>query len=283
MKIAIVGPRCSLAEGFIEKLRKSDDYWSLSFFHNCDLSPLIEFKGEEIPILSISPKNIQEAAPDVVIFFPQEDYREAILAIELLNVKIIDTTGAFIADPTIPLILPPVNENLILKHNLISLPSFNTALFIPILYSIDSRFHIKRASIITEDRKPSKSLFLENDYTPEEIDSINEMSKILDNDSLRITITNREYSNSLWHNYFFNISLAKPFNTEDLLGQLKKVASVYSKRDMGDFDTDKDLILRRYRRDLSLDSGIHLWVTTKDHHQPLLRAILTVIEKIKAG
>ena len=283
MKIAIVGPRSPLAEAFIDKLRKSEDLWSLSFYHTSDLSPLIEFKGEEIPVRPINGEYLKEADPEVVIFFPQEDYREAILATELLDLKIIDTTGAFIGDPTIPLILPPVNDELVLKHNLVSLPSFDTALFVPVLYGLDRRFHIKRASIIAQDKEPTKDFFRENDYDSEEINSINEMSKILDNDSLRITVTHKECDKNSLHNYFLNISMARPFNTEDLLAQLKIVASVYSQKDLGDFDLTKDLILRRYRRDLSLDSGIHLWISTEDPQQPLLRAILTVLEKIKAG
>ncbi|NLB23624.1 MAG: hypothetical protein GX833_10330 [Clostridium sp.] len=222
-------------------------------------------------------------APEVVIFFPQEDYQEAILATELLDLKIIDTTGAFISDPTIPLILPPVNDELVLKHNLVSLPSFDTALFVPVIHSLDRRFHIKRVSIISQDKEPNKDFFLQNDYDTSEINSINEMSKILDNDSLRITVTHKEYNASPLHNYFFNITMARPFNTEELLTQLRVVASVYSQKDLGTFDLEKDLVLRRYRRDLSLDSGIHLWISTKDPQQPLLRAILSVLEKIKAG
>lgn len=283
MKIAIVGPRSPLAEAFIDILRKNDDPWSLSFYHNSDLSPLIEFKGEEIPVLPISGKHLKEVAPDVVIFFPQEDYREAILATELLDLKIIDTTGAFIGDPTIPLILSPVNDELVLKHKLISLPSFDTALLVPILYGLDRRFHIRRASIITQDKEPTKDFFLKNDYDTEEINSINEMAKILDNDSLRITVTHKERDKDFLHNYYINIAMARPFSTEELLTQLRVVASVYSQRDLGTFDMEKDLILRRYRRDLSLDSGIHLWISTKDPQQPLLRAIVSVLKKIKAG
>lgn len=283
MKLAIVGPRCSLAEAFIDTLRSSAEDWTLCFYHASDFSPLIEYKGQEIPIQSLHHGALKEAMPDVVLFFPQEDYREVMLEAELEGFKIIDTTGAFIGDPTIPLVLPPVNEELILRHHLISLPSFDTALFVPVLHALDHRFHVKRASIITQDREPSKEFFLRNDYSPEEITSINEMSKILDNDSLRITVTHKDRLEGPWHNYYLNITMGRPFNTEDLLGLLKTAAKVYSHKDAGNFDMEKDLILRRYRRDLSLDSGIHLWITTKDPQKPLLRALLAVLDRIKAG
>lgn len=284
MKIAIIGPRSPLAQVFLELLDSYDQDQSLdiSFFHKSDLSPLIEFGEREIAVVKFDIEKLRDFNPKLIIFFPQEDYKEEILLAEQINSKIIDATGAFINDPTIPLIMPTINHELLTKHQLVSLPSYESAIFIPILHAIDRRFVIRRASIICHDLEPTEELFLDNNYTSQEINSINEISKILDNDTLRLTVSHREKYREDRLNYFVNVSMAKPFSTEELLLQLRDAASVFSNKDSGSIDLDRDLILRGYRRDLSLDSGICLWLSTRDPYRPLTRGIIEILDFLKA-
>lgn len=283
MKISIVGPRSSLAQVFLDVLKDHDrdENLDISLFHKSDFSPLIELGTREIPVLKFDLDKLMEISPEVIIFFPEENYLEEILLAEQTSAKIIDATGAFINDPTIPLVLPPINMELLNRHQLVSLPCYDTAMFIPILYAIDRRFIIRRVSVVYHDQEPIKDLFQDNDYTPQEINSINEISKILDNDTLRLTVSHREKYREDRLNYFINISMAKPFSTEEILKQLKDTALVYSEKDRENLDDDHDLILRGFRRDLSLDSGIHLWISTKEPFRPLTRAIIEIIDFLR--
>lgn len=285
MKIAIVGPRSPIAQAFLNLIEESEESWDMEvvFFHKSGLSPLIEFNQREYSVDTLDIESLKNADIQAIIFFPQEDYSQEILEAEALDYKVIDATGAFIADPTVPLVMPRINKEHILRHNLISLPSQNTAIFAPLLDSLDKRFVIRRVSIFCQDKTVNKDFFLNNDYCLKEINTINEISKILDNDSLRLTVTNVEKPDALYCNYFINISMAKPFNTEELLNQLKNQAGIMSQKDKESINFEKDIILRRYRRDLSLDSGIHLCIATKNPAGPLLEAIVDILELIKAG
>ncbi|NLY72140.1 MAG: hypothetical protein GX079_00420 [Tissierellia bacterium] len=285
MKIAIVGPNSPIAQAFLNLLEETKEgrAMEITFYHKSGLSPLIEFSQREYPVTTLNIESLKNTNTQAILFFPQEDYSKEILEAEALDCKVIDVTGAFIADPTVPLVIPRINKEHVLRHNLISLPSQTAAIFAPLLDSLDKRFTIRRASVFCQDKSTSKEFFLNNDYCTEEIDTINEISKILDNDSLRLTVTNVEKPNAIYTNYFVNISMAKPFNTDELLSQLKNQAGIMSIRDKDTIDFEKDLILRRYRRDLSLDSGIHLCIATKNPSGPLLEAIVDILEIIKAG
>lgn len=285
MKLAIVGPQSPLAQAFLDLL---EDYpisqeGQLNFFHKAGFSPLIEYRGREYPVESFDLDRLRDLDPQAVLFFDEEDYREEIQQAEYLNSKVIDTTGAYINEPTIPLIMPKINGQLIHKHNLVSLPSYPAAIFAPLLSSIDKRFTIRRVAIHCQDQAKHKDFFLPNSYCPSETSTLNEVLKILDNDSLHLTVTDLEGLDKEYSNFFINVSMARPFNTEELLNQIKKQAGILSHKDRETIDFNKDLILRRYRRDLSLDSGIHLWVTTKNPYGPLLEALMELLELIKAG
>lgn len=282
MKLAIVGPHCPMAEQFIDYLRQEKVSWELSFYHLSDRSPLIEFLGKEYPVLPLDEDEIG-LDYDAYLFFPQEDYRELMLTTEAKGAKVLDCTGTFVNEPTVPLVMPPINEKLVHKHNLLCLPSFGTALIIPILWGLDQRFRLKRVSILSNEKKPSNLLFHDDEYSDDEINSINEVSKILDNDCIRYTVSHFEEKESKWKDYFFNLEFSRPFNVEDLLSQLLNAANVYSKRDVTKGKEEHELILRRYRRDLSLDSGIHMWISTQDPKLPLLRGIYEILSELETG
>ena len=283
MKLAIVGPHCPLAEQFIAYLKEKEILWDLSFFHLSERSPLLEFMGKEYPVLPLNKEEVEAATFDAYLFFPQEDYRELMLSLESRGCKVLDCTGTFVNEPTVPLVLPPINHQLVHKHNLICLPGAATALIVPILCAVDHRFKIKRVSVATHERKKSSQVFFDNEYSDEEINAINEAAKILDNDSIRYTISHLDENNSEWEDFFFNLEFSRPFNVDDLLLQLLSCANVYGKRDATKEKLDRELILRRYRRDLSLDSGIHMWISTQDTLRPLFRGIHTLLGEIQTG
>lgn len=283
MKLAIVGPRCPLAQQFLSYLAEEEHQWELSFFHLSDRSPLIEFRDQEYPTRRLCDELLHREDFDAYLFFPQEDYRDMMLAIEAKGYKVIDCTATFVNEATVPLVLPPMNHQLIHSTNLLCMPSPATALLMPILYGLDQRFRLKRVSVITHDRKASNQLFLANEYSDEEINSINEVSKILDNDSIRFTTSHLEERPGPWKDFYFNIEFARPFNVEELLSQLHSTGKVYSQRDVSKEILSKELILRRYRRDLSLDSGIHMWISTQDTKRPLFRGIYSLLKEIQTG
>jgi len=157
---------------------------------------------------------------------------------------VIDNSSAFRMNPDIPLVVPEVNPDAVLKHNgIIANPNCSTIQMVVALKPLHDKAKIKRIVVTTfqsvsgkgkeamdELFEQTKSLlsfgdvkvevfphqiafnciphidaFLDNAYTKEEVKMVDETKKIMEDDSLRITATTVRVPVYIGHSESVNI------------------------------------------------------------------------------
>jgi len=168
------------------------------------------------------------------------------------GIVVIDNSSAWRMDPKVPLVVPEVNPQEILKHNgIIANPNCSTIQAVVVLKPLHDRYGIKRIVYSTyqavsgagmkgyndlergiKGYPPEKfphpifgnclphiDVFLDNGYTKEEIKMIEETKKILGDYSLRITATTVRVPVFNGHSESINVEFEKNFD----LAELKQV------------------------------------------------------------
>ncbi len=165
------------------------------------------------------------------------------------GVVVIDNSSAFRMDDLVPLVVPEVNPEDILKHQgIIANPNCSTIQAMVALKPLHDKYIIKRVVYSTyqavsgagmggykdleeglKGNPPEKfphpiagnciphiDVFMENGYTKEEIKMINETRKILHEPNLAVTATTVRVPVFDSHSESINIEFEKPFNIEDV-------------------------------------------------------------------
>jgi aspartate-semialdehyde dehydrogenase len=115
---------------------------------------------------------------------------------------------------------------------------------------------------------PHCDVFLENDYTREEMKMVNETRKILGDDSLRITATTVRVPVQGGHSEAVNIEFERPFEVAQVKQLLSESPGIIVEDDpasnrypMPLFAHGKDeVFVGRIRRDESIENGLNLWI-----------------------
>jgi len=165
------------------------------------------------------------------------------------GVVVIDNSSAWRMDPTVPLVVPEVNPDDILKHNgIIANPNCSTIQAMVALKPLHDKYTIKRVVYSTyqavsgagmagwqdlegglKGEAPKKfphpiannclphiDVFLPNGYTKEEMKMVNETRKILGDDSIRITATTVRVPVFNSHSESINLEFEKQFDIDEL-------------------------------------------------------------------
>lgn len=265
---------------------------------------VVNFKGKEWKIIGLEAAVAE--APAIALFSAgasvSKEWAPRFAAAES---KVIDNSSAWRMDPEIKLVVPEVNA-VALSHDdrIIANPNCSTIQMVVALSPLHKKYGIKRLVISTyqsftgtgmqavkqyeleskgftpkpeemayhypifENCLPHCDVFLENDYTREEMKLVNETRKILSDDQIRITATAVRVPVNGGHSESVNAELGQAFKIEDiknLLGQAEGLTllddpATYS-YPMPLFAKDKDAVfVGRVRRDESLDNGLNLWI-----------------------
>lgn len=214
---------------------------------------------------------------------------------------VVDNSSFFRMDTEVPLVVPEVNLEDAFSHkkNIIANPNCSTIQAVVILKPLLDKYNIKRVIYSTyqavsgagqkgiDDLQkfkegytlqkfnyqivnnciPQIDVFLENDYTKEEIKMVEETRKILHAADLAITATCVRVPVLNCHGESINIELQNEFDIQDLKQTLSISDGVVvlddTKREiypLNTFVSGKDYIfVGRIRRDYSVKSGINLW------------------------
>jgi aspartate-semialdehyde dehydrogenase len=121
---------------------------------------------------------------------------------------------------------------------------------------------------IFENCIPHCDVFLDNDYTKEEMKLVNETKKILNDQSLRITSTTVRVPVNGGHSESVNIEFEKPFEVGDVRTLLSNSEGIIVLDDpsknqypMPLLSKDKDeVFVGRIRRDDSIENGLNIWI-----------------------
>ena len=217
---------------------------------------------------------------------------------------VIDNSSAWRMEPNIPLVVPEVNAHILTKADkIIANPNCSTIQMVVVLKPLHDKYKIKRVVVSTyqsvtgtgkkavdqlmNERNgidgnkayayqidmnllPHIDVFLENDYTKEEMKMVNETRKIMGDDSIRLTATTVRVPVVGGHSEAVNIEFEKDFTVADVRNILENAPGVVVYDDVKNLKYpmpilahDKDeTFVGRIRRDESQDNTLNCWIVS---------------------
>jgi aspartate-semialdehyde dehydrogenase len=268
----------------------------------------LEFRGEKLTVEELKPESFEGV--EIVLasaggsvsqkFAPEAVKRGAI---------VVDNTSAFRMEPDVPLVVPEVNPHAIKKHKgIIANPNCSTIQMVVVLKPLHDVAKIKRVVVSTyqavsgtglkaidELRQQTRALldgkeypakvyphqiafnalphidvFLDNDYTKEEMKMVNETRKIMEDDSIKVTATTVRIPVYRGHSESVNIEFDSAITADQAREVLAKAAGVTVVDDPSknvyplatDCDGRDETFVGRIRADDTVPHGINLWVVS---------------------
>lgn len=264
----------------------------------------IFFNGEKHSVVSLH--TAIDKAPQIAIFSAGGGLsKEWAPKFAAINCTVIDNSSAWRMEKDIPLIVPEINASSLRQTDkIIANPNCSTIQLVLALAPLHENYSIKRLIVSTyqsytgtgvkavnqyeqeksgiqvkdEDRAyhfpifanciPHCDVFLDNDYTKEEMKIVHETRKILNDQNLAITSTAVRVPVSGGHSESVNIEFNKDFDITDLKEKLTAMEGIRvldnpknNEYPMPLMARDKDdVFVGRIRRDESVDSGVNLWI-----------------------
>ena len=266
------------------------------------LGTKVEFKGQEVPVVSV--EEAVKRQPDLALFSAGSDVsKQWARAFTDRGTTVIDNSSAWRMDPSVPLIVPEVNADAAGDHLLIANPNCSTIQLVMALKPLHDRFLIRRAIVSTYqsvtgtgqagidqlesesqgseatrvyphaiDRNclPHCDVFLENDFTKEEMKLHHETKKILDDADVQVSATAVRVPVVGGHSESVYLELERPFSVPDVKEALQLMPGLIIQDDpmaniypMPKKAEGKDeVFVGRIRRDLTEVQGLHLWIVS---------------------
>ena len=263
----------------------------------------INFKGRNYKI--ISAKDAIAQKPDVALFSAggNTSLELAPLFAEV-GTTVIDNSSAWRMDPKKKLVVPEINGSVLSKEDkIIANPNCSTIQMVVALYPLHKKYKIKRIVVSTyqsitgtgkraidqlmNERKgikgemvypyqidlniiPQIDVFLENNYTKEEMKMVNETRKILGDDSIRVTATTVRIPVVGGHSESVNVEFEKDFDLDEVRSLLSEMPGVIVEDDVKNlkypmplFAEGKDeVFVGRIRRDESNPNTLNMWIVS---------------------
>lgn len=266
----------------------------------------VQFRGEKYYLKSV--QEAVDSKPNVALFSAGASVsKEWAPKFASNGTVVIDNSSAWRMEPDKKLIVPEVNAHLLNEQDkIIANPNCSTIQMVVALAPLHQKFGIKRLVISTYqsftgtgmkavkqyelERKgftpapeemayfypifqnciPQCDVFLENDYTKEEMKLVNETRKILGDASIRITATAVRVPVDGGHSESVNIEFEKPFDVTEVREILAHTDGVVVEDDLNNkkypmplFAKDKDeVFVGRIRRDDSVENGLNLFIVS---------------------
>lgn len=250
--------------------------------------------------------SIEEAIakkPDIAIFSAGSELSlEYAPIFEEAGTFVIDNSSAWRMDDTKRLIVPEINGDILTKNDkIIANPNCSTIQLVMILAPLHKKYKIKRIIISTyqsvsgsgmkaiEQLKSERSglgeekfyqhqidlntlphcdVFLENDYTKEEMKLVDETKKILNDENLKISATAVRVPVVGGHSESVNIEFEKKFDINEIRRILSQTLGVIVQDNpqenlypmpLTSFDKD-EVFVGRIRKDLSNEKAVNMWI-----------------------
>jgi len=263
----------------------------------------IKFKDKEFEVISMA--DAISKKPAVAIFSAGgSTSKEWAPKFAEAGTVVIDNSSAWRMEPNIPLVVPEVNAHILSKNDkIIANPNCSTIQMVVVLKPLHDKYKIKRVVVSTyqsvtgtgkkavdqlmNERNgvagnmayayqidlnllPHIDVFLENDYTKEEMKMVNETRKIMGDDSIRLTATTVRVPVVGGHSESVNIEFEKDFTVADVRQILEHAPGVVVYDDvkalkypMPILAHDKDeTFVGRIRRDESQANTLNCWIVS---------------------
>lgn len=264
----------------------------------------VRFQDQEHTIIGM--EAAIAARPDVAIFSAGgSTSKEWAPKFAEAGIVVIDNSSAWRMDPDKKLIVPEVNADaLTAEDKIIANPNCSTIQMVVALTGMHKKYGIRRLVISTyqsftgtgvkavhqyeserdgkqldqadmayhhpifENCLPHCDIFLENDYTKEEMKLVHETRKILCDDKIGITATAVRVPVHGGHSEAVNVELREAFEIADIRQLLAETPGVIIEDDLENnrypmprFAKNRDeVFVGRIRRDESIENGLNLWI-----------------------
>ncbi|MEM0992830.1 MAG: aspartate-semialdehyde dehydrogenase [Bacteroidota bacterium] len=308
MKVAVVGVTglvgsvmCQVLE---ERSFEIDEF--LPVASERSVGKPVVFRGKEYSVIGM--ETAIEERPDIAIFSAGGSTSlEWAPKFAAVGTTVIDNSSAWRMHDDKRLIVPEVNAELLTAEDkIIANPNCSTIQMVVALAPLHEKYGIKRLVISTyqsftgtgvkavkqynlerkgfktkaeemayvypifENCLPHCDIFLENDYTKEEMKLVHETRKILNAPDIRITATAVRVPVHGGHSESVNVEFEKPFEVSEVRALLNDMPGVVvqdnpakNEYPMPRFAKDKDAVfVGRIRRDESIENGLNLWIVS---------------------
>ena len=217
---------------------------------------------------------------------------------------VIDNSSAWRMDPNVKLIVPEINASILNENDkIIANPNCSTIQLVMVLHPLHNNFNVKRLVISTyqsisgtgvkalnqleneyqkksgemaypyqihQNAIPHCDVFLDNDYTKEEMKLINETHKILNDTKIGISPTAVRIPVIGGHSESVNIEFHKDFQVNEIREILNNTKGVVVKDNpetniypMPFYAKNKDeVFVGRIRKDESKSKSVNLWIVS---------------------
>ena len=266
----------------------------------------VTFKGKDYEVVNM--QTAIAARPDIAIFSAGGNTSlEWAPRFAEVGTTVIDNSSAWRMDATKKLVVPEVNAHVLTKEDkIIANPNCSTIQMVVALYPLHQRYRIKRLVISTyqsvtgtgakavsqykleskgfetkpdemayhypifENCIPQCDVFLDNDYTKEEMKLVNETRIIMIAPDIRITATAVRVPVDGGHSESVNVEFEQDFDLQELRGILNNAPGVVVLDDKVNFQypmplfakNKDDVFVGRIRRDESIENGLNLWIVS---------------------
>ncbi len=266
----------------------------------------LSFKGEEISVEELKESSFDGL--DIALFSAGASVSKQFAPIAAQKgCVVVDNSSAWRMDPEVPLVVPEVNPGDLYDHkNIIANPNCSTIQMVVVLKPLHDVAKIKRVVVSTyqavsgtgqkaiEELQsqvralfnmqepeckvypyqiafnclPHIDVFLENDYTKEEMKMVNETKKIMGDDSIKVTATTVRVPVFYGHSESINIEFKKkitPKEARAILTQAPGVKVLDNPKEniypMPIFAAgEDDVFVGRIREDDTVEYGLNMWV-----------------------
>ncbi|WP_116124853.1 aspartate-semialdehyde dehydrogenase [Lewinella sp. IMCC34183] len=304
MKVAVVGAT-GLVGGVMFEVLKEHDFpitELLPVASERSVGKQIEYRGKNYTVVSL--QDAVDARCDIAIFSAGGSTSlEWAPRFAEVGTTVIDNSSAWRMDPDKKLVVPEVNaDELTPADRIIANPNCSTIQMVVALAPLHKAFGIKRLVISTyqsftgtgvkavkqyeterdggkseepayhypifENCIPHCDVFLDNDYTKEEMKLVHETRKILGAPNLAVTATAVRVPVHGGHSESVNVEFERPFTVEKVRELLGSVPGVVLQDDPKTNSYPMPLLAKhrdevfvgRIRRDESIENGLNLWI-----------------------
>ncbi len=324
MNIAVVGATGMVGQVMLKVLEERNFPVStlLPVASERSVGKSIKFKGKEVNVISMEDAVAQK--PDIALFSAggQTSLDWAPKFAEAGTI-VIDNSSAWRMHENIKLVVPEINAHELTKNDkIIANPNCSTIQLVMALKPLHDAFKIKRVIVSTyqsitgtgvkavkqleneyQDAKgemaypypihknalPHCDVFLDNDYTKEEMKLTHETKKILSDNSVTVVATAVRIPVVGGHSESVNLEFEKPFEMNEVREKLNNFDGV-TLQDNPQTNTypmpiyaegKDDVFVGRLRRDFSIENGLNLWIVADNLRKGAATNAVQVAEYVK--
>ncbi|HCP41809.1 MAG TPA: aspartate-semialdehyde dehydrogenase [Cryomorphaceae bacterium] len=261
------------------------------------------FGGRDWTIWSL--EDAVATAPDLALFSAGENASlEWAPKFAAVGTRVVDNSSAWRMDPAKKLVVPEINADILtVEDMIIANPNCSTIQLVVALHPLHKAYGAKRVIVSTyqsvtgtgkaalnqlerervgddvdmvypykidQNCIPHCDVFLENDYTREEMKMTQETVKIIADDGIKLAATAVRVPVQGGHSESINVEFERPFEIADVKKLLSETEGI-TLQDQPEFNTypmplmaegKDDIFVGRLRRDFTANNALNMWVVS---------------------